>query len=278
MAMGIFKAVLLILPSSVLKGVPTNAQLTITLLRLGEANRAPLPPPPRTNEPLSQQPVELSEDVFSATGGDRPLNATKQELQEAISHDTDTVNKTGGPDNELTKSTKSSRLLGLFKGVTKAAVSTAINVDKMSAKMGSKSAKKRVGAVPRRGEAQISGPTEFNARYEGKEGVLSFIQRPDSQRVAFSTHSHTKESSESNWKGSQPVWTVPISDIKELRKRSGYGFKSKLVVGWVLEQEIRDGLEIVDRLGNSWVLTAVPLRDELFNRLCAMGGQRWEAG
>jgi len=37
---------LLELRNTLLKGVPTNAQLTITLLRLGEANKAPLPPPP----------------------------------------------------------------------------------------------------------------------------------------------------------------------------------------------------------------------------------------
>ncbi|KAK7991321.1 hypothetical protein PG988_000115 [Apiospora saccharicola] len=38
---------LLELRNTVLKGVPTNAQLTLTLLRIGEANKAPLPPPPR---------------------------------------------------------------------------------------------------------------------------------------------------------------------------------------------------------------------------------------
>lgn len=37
---------LLEIRNTVLKGVPTNAQLTITLLRIGEANKAPLPPPP----------------------------------------------------------------------------------------------------------------------------------------------------------------------------------------------------------------------------------------
>jgi hypothetical protein len=34
-----------------LKGVPTNAQLTVTLLRIGEANKAPLPPPPYAGPP-----------------------------------------------------------------------------------------------------------------------------------------------------------------------------------------------------------------------------------
>jgi hypothetical protein len=37
---------LLEIRNTLLKGVPTNAQLTVTLLRVGEANKAPLPPPP----------------------------------------------------------------------------------------------------------------------------------------------------------------------------------------------------------------------------------------
>jgi hypothetical protein len=37
--------------STLLKGVPTNAQLAITLLRIGESNGAPLPPPPTSDFP-----------------------------------------------------------------------------------------------------------------------------------------------------------------------------------------------------------------------------------
>lgn len=58
---------------------------------------------------------------------------------------------------------------------------------------------------------------------------------------------------------------------------SGLGWKAKLVVGWALDREVADGLEIVDKLGNHYVVTAMVLRDELFNRLIAMGGQKWEA-
>jgi hypothetical protein len=42
---------LLEIRNTLLKGVPTNAQLTITLLRIGEANKAPLPPPPYSGPP-----------------------------------------------------------------------------------------------------------------------------------------------------------------------------------------------------------------------------------
>jgi len=42
---------LLEIRNTLLKGIPTNAQLTITLLRIGEANKAPLPPPPYNGPP-----------------------------------------------------------------------------------------------------------------------------------------------------------------------------------------------------------------------------------
>jgi hypothetical protein len=49
------------------------------------------------------------------------------------------------------------------------------------------------------------------------------------------------------------------------------------VVGWATEREIADGLLIIDKEGNKKQLTAIALREELFNRLVAMGAQMWEA-
>jgi len=74
-----------------------------------------------------------------------------------------------------------------------------------------------------------------------------------------------------------PVWSIAVADIKELKKVGGLGWKAKLVVGWALDREVADGLEIIDKQGNHWNVTAMVLRDELFNRLVAMGGQKWEA-
>lgn len=53
---------LLEIRNTLLKGVPTNAQLTITLLRIGEANKAPIPPPPSSSLPPP--------DVAHATAGE----------------------------------------------------------------------------------------------------------------------------------------------------------------------------------------------------------------
>jgi hypothetical protein len=65
--------------------------------------------------------------------------------------------------------------------------------------------------------------------------------------------------------------------MQEIKKVGGLGWKTKLVVGWATNREIADGLLIIDKAGNQKQLTAIALREELFNRLVAMGAQMWEA-
>ncbi len=65
--------------------------------------------------------------------------------------------------------------------------------------------------------------------------------------------------------------------IQEIKKVGGLGWKTKLVVGWATDRDIADGLLIVEKDGNQKQLTAIALRDELFNRLIALGKQMWEA-
>jgi hypothetical protein len=49
---------------TVLRGVPTNAQLTLTLFRIGERNRTPLPPPPHAGVvPTGDQNCMKEEDI-----------------------------------------------------------------------------------------------------------------------------------------------------------------------------------------------------------------------
>ena len=70
-----------------------------------------------------------------------------------------------------------------------------------------------------------------------------------------------------------PVLTVVIGDIEEI---GGLGWNARLVVGSTLHREISDGVEIMDREGSKWTLTAITLWDELFNGLIAMVDQKLE--
>ncbi|KAI1082526.1 hypothetical protein F5B20DRAFT_597485 [Whalleya microplaca] len=272
---------LLELRNTILKGVPTNAQLTLTLLRIGEANKAPLPPPPRVNSPPPDKPVEITDAELRATGAEPPLNATDSELQAAMAHDPQTAHETGGADIDAAKGAKhgrrGSKILGFFKGTTKGAVKTAMGADHARAKAGSRPAKYRLGAVPRANANLVSGPVDFQARYEGHKGHVYITTKATIPAVAFSTDSTIERIGSAEREDLHPLWSIAVGDIAGLKKVGGLGWKSKIVVGWSLGREVADGLEITDRRGCVTRITALPLRDELFNRLVAMGGQKWEA-
>ncbi|KAI1098135.1 hypothetical protein F4804DRAFT_338495 [Jackrogersella minutella] len=272
---------LLELRNTVLKGVPTNAQLTLTLLRIGEVNKAPLPPPPSTSVPPSEKPIEVTDAELRATGAEPPLNATEDELREAIEHDPQTAHETGGPDIDAAKDSnhgkRGNRIVSLFKGTTKGAVKTAIGTDHARAKAGSHHAKNRLGAVPRPNADRVSGPLEFKGRHNGQKGHVYITTKSTIPAVSFSTDKTIEKIGSAEREDLHPLWTMAINDISGLKKVGGYGWKAKIVVGWSLGREVADGLEITDRTGDVRRVTALPMRDELFNRLVAIGGQKWEA-
>ncbi|KAK0513106.1 hypothetical protein JMJ35_004092 [Cladonia borealis] len=259
------------LENSLLKGIPTNAQLTITLLRIGEANKAPLPPPPRSDEPPPSKPASLN-------GDDLTLDASNEEIHDAIHKDpAEKAAEEHAAANppEKKKHKHGEHILGFFKGTTKTGVDTKFGIDNVRAKLGNKHAKDHLGILPNPNDPTLSGPVDFKGRYQGQKGWIYVSTNVDIPTVSFSTES-------SDGTGLQPEkasakFSIPIQDIRELKKIGGLGWKSKIVVGWATGKTIADGLEIVTRNGETHKLTAIRLRDELFNRLVAMGGQKWES-
>lgn len=274
---------LLELRNTLLKGVPTNAQLTLTLLRIGEANKAPLPPPPHSHEPPSDDPVDLHDGHLSATGADRALNASDEELQAAIAHDPEVAGQTAGADIDASKQKghgkKGARILSAIKGGIKGSITTAMGADHLKAKVGSEHAKQRLGVIPKDRTQHLTGPVDFKCRSHGKRGHAYISTKATIPCISFSidksiAKTGTMDRVETDL---NPQWSIAVADIKELKKVGGLGWKAKLVVGWALDREVADGLEIVDKQGNKYLVTAMVLRDELFNRLVAMGGQKWES-
>jgi len=251
---------------------------------MGEANAAPLPPPPRTGEAPEEKAADITEEELRASGGDAPLSATRAELDAAVAHDPHQATaseKGGGDDDDAGGKPKHGKMggkvLGFFKGLTKGGVSTALVTDKTRAKLGSHHARDRLGAVPPAGDDMRSGPVDFRARFDGRKGHVYVSTRATPAAVAFSTDATIEKVGSRGREDLHPQWTVAVSDVAELKKVGGFGWKAKLVVGWSLGREVADGLEIKTVDGRSLKITACPLRDELFNRLVAMGGQKWEA-
>lgn len=261
-------------------GIPTDSQLTITLLRQGERNKAPLLPPPAPKGPPPHEPHFIDDTVVSASGNDSPLGVSRQDIHAAVKKDAGVVQNTGGDDHESTESgsggKRRGKLLSVVKPVVHAAAKTIIGVDKVRAKTGSESAKNRVGAASPRAEPPIAGPVEFTCRWHGERGFVYLTTDSVSPALCFSKKSSVGNLNTPQYQEIQPEWVIPVSEIVTLNKYSGYGAKAKLLAGWALEDEIIDGLEVVDNQGKAVLVTAMVRRDELFNRLCSIGDQKWE--
>ncbi|KAJ1032687.1 hypothetical protein NDA16_000709 [Ustilago loliicola] len=279
-----------------LRGVPTNAQLTVTLLRIGEANKSPLPPPPPT---VVAPPPKALHGSDMADHPDLPPEYAEQLAQAQAE---DVASRSDGEDESATDpktGKKGSRVLSILKDVTKAGVETALGVNRVKATtIQSMHAKAKLGVVQSEAAAKkyaSDGPVKFQARYKGKKGHVYILTTAATPSVAFERKGNASpvSAAAAASKGSSApsaaetaqrlvqqkgaTFTIAIDEIKEIHKVGGLGWKGKLVVGWALGGEVADGIEIVDRQGKVYKLTAMGRRDEVFNRLISLGSQKWEA-
>ncbi|CAL1694124.1 unnamed protein product [Somion occarium] len=316
---------------TLLKGVPTNAQLTLTLLRIAERNKAPLPPPPTSadgptppasgeGDPSEVQFDTSNHDVDADSDHESEHTATSAEYDRLSSNgDSPTLASSGGGTGDKEKKEKKKpgrKIAGFVKGAVRASVEGALGADHVKASVGSEASKKRIGAVSdpplpvsrdvdadegakelkESQESEVKpgpledgeGPSVFSARYHGKKGYIILIESATSPCVVFvstkpsksvlaSLSSLSQSSKEIDPKDLHSELLIGLPDITEMRKVGGFGWKAKMVVGWALGKEVVDGLEVTDKEGSKWVLTAIRGRDELFNRLIAMGEHRWES-
>ncbi|KAE9406553.1 hypothetical protein BT96DRAFT_971828 [Gymnopus androsaceus JB14] len=257
--------------NTILLGAPTDNQLTLTLLRLGETKNSPLPPPPPSKDNTSSECM-LPPPVQLILAGDD--------------------DETESNDDDNTKPKRSKKLLDLVKATTKISVTSVLSIEKAKATLGSTSGKARTGIVKTVGKAEEEqrddGPSVFRGKWEGKKGVLTVSTAGTQALVAFSRlpgflslkgmrNPGEKEKEVLENPAETVVWSLAIDDIREVRKVGGFGWKGKIAVGWSTGDKVIDGLEIIDMNGTAYFITALPRRNEMFNRLVAIGKQRWES-
>jgi hypothetical protein len=62
-----------------------------------------------------------------------------------------------------------------------------------------------------------------------------------------------------------------------LKRATAFSIKAaEMAANWGTDEELLGSVEIDDGRDNTYRFTALPERDELFNRLIAIGPQRWE--
>ncbi|KAJ5211975.1 uncharacterized protein N7498_003621 [Penicillium cinerascens] len=264
---------LLELQNSLLKGIPTNAQLTLTLLRIGETNMSPLPPPPNSLDKAPSRPASLHHEELT-------LGATRDEIEQAASHEPHLAPQAPKPTEDPHGKTLASRIVGFFRNTTATGVESKRGIDRMRATIGSRHAKNRVGVLRPKGKTSTPvGPVEFHARYKGKRGAVVIDSSQDTPILYFTTDlPQPGDLQVENRKKGSVFFKIPVSDILEMKKLGGLGWKGKLVVGWAMgSKEVVDGLLIKGKEPDqSYQLTAMGTRNQLFNRLIAIDGQVWE--
>lgn len=260
-----------------MKGVPTNAQLTLTLLRIGEANAAPLPPPPSSSlHKAPSRPASIHHDQLT-------LGATNEEINRAAAPEP--KQDAAQELHEVEKPKKKNlgaRIIGFFKGTTATGIETKLAVDRVRAEIGSIHAKNHVGILRKKGQASLPyGPVEFDARYKGERGTVVIDSSQQPPLVYFTTDPTVMQGDYrmGSRKNGTVLFEIPVTDIQEMRKIGGMGWKGKLAAGWAVgSKEVVDGLIITGkRPHDSYQLTAMRTRNELFNRLVAIDGQVWES-
>lgn len=206
------------------------------------------------------------------------MDASKEEIDRAVRPDPHIV-KQNTETKAAPKKKKGfgSAIVGFFKGTTATGVETELAVNRAMAMAGSRHAKNHLGILPRKGhEVSPRGPVDFRARYEGKKGAVVVDTRPETPMVYFTVDPGTEPE---DTKQSKILFSMPIADIHQVTKVGGFGWKGKLLVGWAeANKEVIDGIQIVGQdPRQSHYITAIKDRDQLFNRLIAIGGQVWES-
>lgn len=139
-------------------------------------------------------------------------------------------------------------------------------MNQVKAYTGGEHAKQRLGALEAPSKDTYAGPVRFPARYHGEKGFAYITTTATTPAVSWRRETE----------GLRSAWTVSLADITQLRKEGGLGWQGKGVVGTVLGWEVCNGMALTTKEGNEIHLTAITLRDEMFNRLISIAGHMWE--
>lgn len=122
---------------------------------------------------------------------------------------------------------------------------------------------------------------KFDAKFERKRGALVVDDSKDPPVLYFTTYqsSGLDDLRLESRKKSSVLFQLPVTDVRELKKTKGLGWKGKLIVELTAgSKEAVEGLVISgSEPEQCYQLTGMRERNQLFNRLVAMGLQFWES-
>ena len=195
----------------------------------------------------------------------------------------------GEAESEKPRHRHLSKVLTFLKGNTKATVESKLAIDHVRAAAGSHKAQGHLGVLPKKENLVYAGPAEFKARYMGKKGWLYITNASTSPltdsasastspRLFFVTEDARNQHGQIDVSDEKKIlWSIALADIHRLKRATAFVNKpAEMAADWAEDTELLGSLEIDDARGETSRFTAIPERDALFNRLVAVGGQRWE--
>lgn len=261
---------------TLLAGVPTNAQLTLTLLRIGEINSSPLPPAPSFDDNEPVWPIRRKKSqAASSTDVSRQGSSVDLGLQS-------TDSTTSLPETKVPKKRFVFKLFKFFRRTIATAIKGHIAFDRAMAIAGSAHTKNLISMLQNGHFAATPfGPLKFDAKFERKRGAAVIDSSKEPPILYFTTYQSAGLDDlciESRKKGTV-LFQIPVTEIKELKKTEGLGWKGKLIVELTAgSKEAADGLVVSgDEVGQTYHLTGMRSRNQLFNRLVAIDAQFWES-
>ncbi|KAJ5139204.1 uncharacterized protein N7515_004052 [Penicillium bovifimosum] len=248
-----------------LRGVPTNTQKAITLLRIGEAYNTPLPPVPTSNpSDTDHQNIINAEDI--------PLGATHTDILDAATPGAHANSDGDEEDTDKPKHKHLSRVVRFFKGNARSVVETKLAIDHVRAAAGSETAKGHLGVMVKTEHLIYTGPSQYSCRFQGKHGWL-VIRKSAGPSLLF-THDDPRQRSV---KDIEPVFEISVKDMKRVKRAMAFVSSTvESVAAASSDKQLLASLEIDDEKGKTWRFTAIPERDALFNRLVSIGDQKWK--
>jgi len=233
---------------------------------MGEANNTPLPPVPKS------KPDDPDRNPSSTVSKSLQLEISSVNQQVSLG-EIKSEDKGDNDNKDVPKHRHLSKTVRFFKGNIKAVVGAKLAVDYVRASGGSEKAKGHLGVLPKPKELIYAGPNEFKARFDGKKGWVYITPNPHPHMLFVFEQPSLVE----NVMKMDPAWKILIADITRLKRAAASSNKlAEKAADWSGDGELLASVEIDDITGKTWRFTAIPERDELFNRLIAIGDQKWE--
>lgn len=250
---------------------------------MGEVDSAPLPPPPSSVENEPAWPVYRK----------KFRNLTNKNKNK--DKDTAETPQDGSNGGGTKPKRRWAKVLRFVKSTIAIAIKSHATFDRAIAVAGASHSKSLFDLLQKQGHtksllsllhnpsgvAAISGPLKFDAKFERKRGAVVVDSSKEPAVLYFTTYQSAGLDDlriECRKKGSV-LFQLPVTDIEELKKTEGLGWKGKLIVELTAgSKESADGLIISgSEIGQKYHVTGMRERDQLFNRLVAIGVQFWES-